>query len=1445
MLVLKIIFSVDFRAQVLVSDILPRVQSRFKNQQHPQSFLDLFNFTASDVNRVLGEVEKIVPWIKCVNFPAFVESGKIDTKLLSRDGLHLSFRGTSYVSSVIRNSVRKSLGSQATLSKEQPTGQNPPISELQSENRETTSHPTTEVRQTTGQPTTDVRKTTSQPTTDVRTETTSQPTTDVRKTTSQPSTNVRRTTSQPTTNVRKTATHPTTNKRKTTSQPTTNVRKETTSQPTTNVKKTTGQPTTNVKKTTSHPTTNKRKRTSQPTTNVRKETTSQPTTNVKKTTSQPSTNVKKTTSQPTTNVKKPSQPSTNVKKTTSQPSTNVKKTTSQPSTNVKKTTSQPTTKVRKETTSQPTTNVKKETTSHSTTDVKKETIPDSRQVGGGNPDVTLNQGDTFKSYDEFKNKFDTWCAVNGYPMKVGGSEKLANSKHPYKSVKFQCKHYGKPRIRSNAQRPVQQYLASGCTAIVRIHLDSSEEIYKVTKLSTEHNHEISPQNLPMYSKNRTLSVDEIEEIKPFIEMKVDTKNIRQYVSSKFGKTVINKDINNVKQKLTTEKVNGRTQGKILEDVLDELTEKDSNATTYIEVDENQDLDLLFIQTSEMKEMFEKSPNMIFMDNTYNVNMEGYSLNVILVDDENGNGKPVAYTYMRRETKENLTRIMEIFAEYNDISKINVVMIDKDLTEISVLKEKLPNAHIQLCSFHVIKYFKTKVSKIDNIKGNEKRDLLQLLRSILYSDTEEHYSERHERLLNEFSFFAQYYNDNWHSCRHMWVRCFQKDILNYGNFTNNKIESHNEKIKQYLSSKMHIPESVEHLIRAINDTYARSTYNNFLNLKTRIDTSSNDDVRNRYASLCVPSAFEIIRSELIKVCSIQHEVRDGENSVTIVSAPDAKEYHVSDNLTSCSCTINCNYGVPCRHIFVGRKEAGVDLYEESLVDQKWKRCKVSSGTVSTQSVAPNSPNVVQRKKKETGKDRLTPIEKYLKASEFFKEMASFMSTCGEKEFYSKLDQLKDLKDRWMKNEEVSMISEELLQTVNDLQTDENISDEVFCQTDISMDDAGEQCSIEKAEEDKSMPTVEEATENRAESSEDVSSVNDPFDNKDLPRVNIPIVKTRIGRPKGSTKPFWQISRSRRSLSLKDVKRKQEINRKRKKKDTNTGNKKQHSEEQKEAGQESDNSNIKIIVIEPDDTCDSAVNELNEDWIRNDNVCLSYDSKLSIESGEMLDDRVILAAQNILKSQFPEIHGLQPSVLSQGDITFETCPNNMVQILFKGGNKCGHWLTISTLNLKPGYVNVYDSLNLELDIDVTKQICTILRQESMYVTANKVPIQQQHGNEDCGLFAIATAVALCHGYEPNKIMFRQDRLRSHLVNCLEDGEFTMFPFDVNIRQKRIKSQKIRVYCKCRRPRDASSMIKCHNCSEWYHSQCVEDRIASPDSPFLCSEFCSNEYEMKNKS
>ena len=51
----------------------------------------------------------------------------------------------------------------------------------------------------------------------------------------------------------------------------------------------------------------------------------------------------------------------------------------------------------------------------------------------------------------------------------------------------------------------------------------------------------------------------------------------------------------------------------------------------------------------------------------------------------------------------------------------------------------------------------------NIKQDEKSELIQLLREILYSHDEEiseKYGERHNRPCEQLESFIQYYDDNW-------------------------------------------------------------------------------------------------------------------------------------------------------------------------------------------------------------------------------------------------------------------------------------------------------------------------------------------------------------------------------------------------------------------------------------------------------------------------------------------------------------------------------------------------------------------------------------------------------------------------------------------------------------------------------------------------------------
>lgn len=61
---------------------------------------------------------------------------------------------------------------------------------------------------------------------------------------------------------------------------------------------------------------------------------------------------------------------------------------------------------------------------------------------------------------------------------------------------------------------------------------------------------------------------------------------------------------------------------------------------------------------------------------------------------------------------------------------------------------------------------------------------------------------------------------------------------------------------------------------------------------------------------------------------------------------------------------------------------------------------------------------------------------------------------------------------------------------------------------------------------------------------------------------------------------------------------------------------------------------------------------------------------------------------------------------------------------------------------------------------------------------MPVRQQHGSVDCGLSAIANIVALRFAYGPDQL-FRQDKIRNHLLSCLEADKYALFHFDVATR------------------------------------------------------------------
>ena len=150
---------------------------------------------------------------------------------------------------------------------------------------------------------------------------------------------------------------------------------------------------------------------------------------------------------------------------------------------------------------------------------------------------------------------------------------------------------------------------------------------------------------------------------------------------------------------------------------------------------------------------------------------------------------------------------------------------------------------------------------------------------------------------------------------------------------------------------------------------------------------------------------------------------------------------------------------------------------------------------------------------------------------------------------------------------------------------------------------------------------------------------------------------------------------------------------------------------------------------------------------------------------------------------------------------------------------HWITTSNIDSRQNThyrdtVSICDSaLAPRVSASTIQAICPFLK-PSCDVLLFDMNIQTQPNLNDCGLFALACATELVHGFDPVLCSFNTASMRPHLLACLEAGYISRFPC---IKRRRVlfgsrvrKTCKESIYCICRKPNDKSKpMIRCDQC------------------------------------
>ena len=90
-------------------------------------------------------------------------------------------------------------------------------------------------------------------------------------------------------------------------------------------------------------------------------------------------------------------------------------------------------------------------------------------------------------------------------------------------------------------------------------------------------------------------------------------------------------------------------------------------------------------------------------------------------------------------------------------------------------------------------------------------------------------------------------------------------------------------------------------------------------------------------------------------------------------------------------------------------------------------------------------------------------------------------------------------------------------------------------------------------------------------------------------------------------------------------------------------------------------------------------------------------------------------------------------------------------------------------------IYDSLNnADYHSNSIKPALKRLNDDKTNVCVMACDMHKQYGSDDCGLFALAYAIAICEEKDPSKLIFHQISMRNHFNEVLQTQQLKQFDY-----------------------------------------------------------------------
>eukprot|EP00644_Phytophthora_capsici_P019235 jgi/Phyca11/132981/e_gw1.284.3.1 len=384
----------------------------------------------------------------------------------------------------------------------------------------------------------------------------------------------------------------------------------------------------------------------------------------------------------------------------------------------------------------------------------------------------------------------------------------------------------------------------------------------------------------------------------------------------------------------------------------------------------------------MRSLFKRFPEVLLIDATHGTNRSKYKVFSFMAHDTFGKGQFVQHSLLQNERWPTLLTALEEFKANNPSwTKLQCILIDKDFTEMSVLKKAFPNVAILLCQFHVLKYLREEIASSDyGFSSWQKEQLRGVISLLVYAKTETEYVKHFQYMDHLVEMgkqisahaapnshgmrsidaetlprrdrhpFIAYFVKNWDECRDLWCAYKRQNTVTLGNNTNNRLEASWKQLKEWVNSFMAVDECVASIM--YYQSLQERRYMDDVYKKVNVQHVGYDNEMSLVANLVSEHACKLIYTQYSYVLGrASYTFYEGCPGVYFVKSTckddDAldelnTEYSISKRDWTCSCLFMSTRLLPCRHVFFLRRALQMEtVIPTQLMHQRWLLSSVRS------------------------------------------------------------------------------------------------------------------------------------------------------------------------------------------------------------------------------------------------------------------------------------------------------------------------------------------------------------------------------------------------------------------------------------------------------------------------------------------------------------------------